>query len=165
MVRHKETRGFTLLELIVVITVFTFVVTGVIVAFDSTRKKSRDAKRLVDVKNIVSALDLYYNSQKTYPAGKDGLPGDISDTCLSQPANNVGFKTGVCEGQEFMKIVPKPLPSGENSVCNVTDNIYSYAPIGTVSSYTNYQIEFCLETSSIQGLSSGKHTISPSGIK
>lgn len=164
MIVMQNTRAFTLIELLVVITVFIFLTTSVMVSFDGAKQKSRDAKRLSDIKSLMNALDLYLNTQKTYPAGVGGLPGDVGGTCLSQPLNNMGFAVN-CSGQEFMKTVPKSPLGAKNSVCALADNIYHYEPIGTPDNYTSYLITFCLETDSIKGLSSGVHKIGPAGFQ
>lgn len=69
MKRHKN-GGFTLIELLVVIAIIGVLASIVLASLNSARTKSRDARRITDVKQIQLALELYFdgvgNSQ--YPA-------------------------------------------------------------------------------------------------
>ncbi len=59
--------GFTLIELLVVIAIIGILASTVIASLNSARKKSRDARRIADLKQIQLALELYYNSNNGYP--------------------------------------------------------------------------------------------------
>lgn len=64
----KKTRGFTIVELIVVVSIIV-IITGIVLASLTTaRAKSRDTKRISDIANIQLALALYLNKYGTYPA-------------------------------------------------------------------------------------------------
>lgn len=68
MLRVKpEVLGFTLIELLVVISIIGFLATASMVVFNSVRMKSRDAKRLADLKQVQKALELYYDKYGQYP--------------------------------------------------------------------------------------------------
>ena len=61
-------RGFTLVELIVVISILA-VLAGVVVPKVQTHiKKARDARRLADVRAIQEAITNYYSDKGVYPA-------------------------------------------------------------------------------------------------
>lgn len=62
---HKK--GFTLVELLVVIAIIGLLSTLAIVALNSARQRSRDAKRVSDVRQIQTALQLYFDAQNEYP--------------------------------------------------------------------------------------------------
>lgn len=64
----KTPLGFTLIELLVVISIIGLLASIVLVALNSARQKSRDAKRLADVNQISKALDLFYSYCAAYPA-------------------------------------------------------------------------------------------------
>ncbi len=63
-----STRGFTLLELLVVIAIIGVLSVVVLASTNSTRAKSRDARRLADIRQIRNALELYYDVNKVYPS-------------------------------------------------------------------------------------------------
>ncbi len=62
-----EKRGFTLIELLMVIAIIGILASIVMVNLASARQKSRDAKRVADIKNIQLALEEYYNDNLYYP--------------------------------------------------------------------------------------------------
>ena len=90
-------KGFTLIELLVVIAIIGILASIVLASLNSARIKSRDARRVADVKQIQLALELYFDTNKGYPAGAD-------TTALS-----------VLQTGNFIPSVPKdPLNSGSN---------------------------------------------------
>ena len=62
-------RGFTLIELLVVIAIIGLLSTLAVVSLNTARVKSRDTKRLADVRTMQSALELYASQDTTgkYP--------------------------------------------------------------------------------------------------
>jgi len=60
-------KGFTLIELLVVIAIIGLLSTLAVVALGSARKKANDSKRLADVKQVQTALELYYTDNNSYP--------------------------------------------------------------------------------------------------
>ena len=63
----KQT-GFTLVELLVVISIIAILTTMAMVVYSGLQPQSRDAKRQSDLKTIQSALEQYRADQGSYPA-------------------------------------------------------------------------------------------------
>lgn len=61
MFRKKEQRGFTLIELLVVIAIIGLLSSVVLSSLNSARQKSRDARRLSDLKQLQTALELIFD--------------------------------------------------------------------------------------------------------
>ena len=59
--------GFTLIELLVVIAIIALLSTTVMGSLSRARQKSRDATRLSDMRQIQTALEMYYNDHSGYP--------------------------------------------------------------------------------------------------
>jgi prepilin-type N-terminal cleavage/methylation domain-containing protein len=105
-------KGFTLIELLVVIAIIALLSTLSVVALNSARVKARDARRVSDIKQIRTALDMYFDNTEpnAYPAGSIVELGSSSALCLSSD-NSFG---GTCAGTVFMQSVPKdPLATGK----------------------------------------------------
>jgi len=118
--------------------------------FTQPLAKARDAKRLGDVRQIASALELYFNDYNGYPEGSNGLPqGGITPTYIG-----------------LMPTSPTP-PGGS---CTDYYNSYWYQPMGTKSTtngkeiYSSYQLTFCLGNGT-GGYNPGIAKLSPSGIE
>lgn len=63
----KTKKGFTLIELLVVIAIIGLLATLAVVALNNARAKARDARRISDIKQIQTALEMYYNDASAYP--------------------------------------------------------------------------------------------------
>lgn len=145
-------KGFTLIELLVVIAIIALLSTLAVVALGSARLKSRDAKRLSDIKQIQTALELYFTDQDGYPAAPTGgILGGDNAKCLGANGFHANTVADPCTGASYMGLVPKnPLPEGAN---------YIYSS----SVATEYKITFKLEGPS-GGLALGTVTASQSGM-
>lgn len=62
-----DDKGFTLVELLVVVAIIGLLATLAVVALGAARGKSRDVKRVTDIQGIESALALYYADSNGYP--------------------------------------------------------------------------------------------------
>lgn len=66
-------RGFTLIELLVVIAIIGILSSVVLASLNSARQKGRDAKRVSDISQIKLALELYFDSNRSYPTATSSL--------------------------------------------------------------------------------------------
>ena len=140
-------KGFTLIELLVVIAIIGLLSTLAVVALNSARQKARDAKRVADIKQVQTALELYFNDNQNYPGGS-GNVGLTTLACLGTG----GWGSAGCSGA-YMGLVPtNPTPGGSTYVYN------SDGSSGT------YSITFTLEGQT-GGLSGTLHTASQNGIQ
>jgi len=136
-------KGFTLIELLIVVSIIGLLSTLAVVALGSARVKARDSKRLADLKQLQTALELYYTDQNSYPTGTSLSLGAGSAACL----NSSGFTTTGC-ASPYMASVPTD-PQGSS---------YTY----TMAS-SSYTIGASLE-GSLNGFTSGAISLKPSGI-
>ena len=68
--RTSRLKGFTLIELLVVIAIIGILASIVLASLQSARERSRDARRIADLKQLQLALELYFDAQ-TSPAYPD----------------------------------------------------------------------------------------------
>ena len=62
-------KGFTLIELMVVVAVIAILATIALVGLSGVQKGARDTQRLATVNGIRTALERYSSNQGSYPAG------------------------------------------------------------------------------------------------
>jgi len=67
VIQYKD-KGFTLIELLVVIAIIGLLASIVLVSLNSARAKARDTKRKADMNNIITAIEMYYDSNNAYPS-------------------------------------------------------------------------------------------------
>jgi len=66
-ITRKTSDGFTLIELLVVIAIIGILSSIVLTSLNSARSKTRDAKRMSDIRQLQLALEFYYDANGTYP--------------------------------------------------------------------------------------------------
>lgn len=65
---HKRHRGFTLIEIAIVVFIIGLIASIIIVAFNQVQKDSRDQDRTTDIVALENALKKYYSDNNEYPA-------------------------------------------------------------------------------------------------
>ena len=121
----KSNAGFTLIELLVVISIIGLLSTIAVVSLNNARQKARDARRSSDIKQILTALDLYYYSNERWPS----ISGDACCDGWDQgPCNDDPF-IGALETADIMSQVPTD-PSGGSGVGCYGYNYYRYGAGG-----------------------------------
>jgi type II secretion system protein G len=141
--KNMNKKGFTLIELLVVIAIIGLLSTLAVVALGNARQKARDARRLSDLKQLQTALELYYTDQTAYPSGAGITLGDTNYACL----NSSGFAAAGCATPYMGQVPADPLATQD----------YTYT-----AASSSYSVTATLETT-VNGLSGGV-TLSPSGI-
>ena len=151
---RNKNKGFTLIELLVVIAIIGLLASVVLLALNSARAKARDAKRLADVRQLASAMELFFNDKGGYPTNGYGSAVTLSNTNATT-AGLVPTYVGL------MPTAPTP-PDG--SCTDVTgSNQYTYVA-GSTNNTSYYTLTFCLGAVT-GGYNAGVHTLTPAGIQ
>ena len=142
----KNKSGFTLIELLVVIAIIGLLSTLSILALNQARARARDAKRIADVRQIQTALELYYNDKGDYP----GSATTTMTTAL----------------KPYLATIPKApsIADGSTDACATASTKYDYEKQGATQATASYTIKYCLG-SDVNDVEGGKVQIaSPAGI-
>ncbi len=75
-IRMNKEKGFTLIELLVVVAIIGTLSGMVLVAMGGAREKARDSVRRSDMRQLVSAQEMYYGDNEEYytTSTDDGIP-------------------------------------------------------------------------------------------
>jgi prepilin-type N-terminal cleavage/methylation domain-containing protein len=125
----RSSSAFTLIELLVVIAIIAIIATLSVLALQSAREKARDSKRIADIKQLKTALELYYNDANGYPPATSFISGSALSYTDSQSGQ---VKTYINQ------IPSSPIPADGD--CTSSNNAYTY---GSENSST-YTLSYCL---------------------
>jgi prepilin-type N-terminal cleavage/methylation domain-containing protein len=160
--KAHNTGGFTLIELLVVIAIIALLTSIALIAFMSARQKSRDVKRLSDMTQMNTGLELYFATFKGYPSSSSGIPSALVPNFASSLPSAPLPADGGCSAITYSP----PVPAGTYG------STYYYYPSGTAylgsdgttSVYPNYAYYFCLGNQT-GNFASGVHLVTPQGVR
>ena len=137
-------KGFTLIELLVVIAIIGVLATVVLASLNTARRKSRDARRVSDIKQLQLALELYFDGAGAgqYPVGSttcDGTTNDVTDQYGLQQLVSSGYIASI--------------PIDPNAPAPACYRYISQAPAGA---RTFYHLAGVLEDSANQAMNSDR---------
>jgi len=142
-------KGFTLIELLVVIAIIGLLSTLAVVSLNNARSKARDAKRVSDIKQIQTSLELYFNDNNAYPVSAAGTT--LGGTGAGTLSSTNGF-SDTAAGTTYMNLIPSNSSPGGAS--------YIYTSVDG----STYSITFVLEGRAGE-LAPGSRTANPRGIQ
>jgi prepilin-type N-terminal cleavage/methylation domain-containing protein len=112
-----DKKGFTLVELLVVISIIGLLATIVMVSLGSARTKARDTRRKVDLEQIVLALEMYYSDYNTYVVPGTGWQGGSAGWFNYEGGTYPKSIAHGIEEAEYMSKAPRdPSISSDNEV-------------------------------------------------
>jgi len=133
-----------MIELLVVVAIIGMLVSVIMVSFDNSRRRSRDARRLSDMNQIKSGLDLYFLHGAGYPPTSSWVAGSLL----------------VCNGVQMLRI-PQDILSGFSYIY-VEGGTTSPSPCGG-NAHSNYYVQFATEGETHLG-PPGTYYMHPGGI-
>jgi prepilin-type N-terminal cleavage/methylation domain-containing protein len=150
--KHNKFKGFTLIELLVVISIIGLLSTLAMVALNNALKSSRDAKRVSDMKQLQTAMELAYDAStgtKTYPTC---AAASAVSACTA--GNIATYLGGIANMND---------PAEGTTLCTSTSTAVCNYAFTTVGSSTGYTVTFFLEGAS-GNLAAGRHTLTQTGL-
>lgn len=165
----QDSRGFTLVELLITISIIGILSSITYFSVGNIRQMARDSKRLADMKQLQTALEIYFNQTNGYPLPPAGSPnntmtiGDADHGILCTTSQGFVATIQTCQNANAVVIMarvpssPYP-PNTPYQYTAIVDQVNNNRP-------SIYQIAFQLE-SDFAGFSRGVDYIAtPSGIR
>ena len=105
----NKSKGYTLIEIVVVISIMATMSAIVYSSFDASRAKSRDQKRISDISTIQISLEQYFQKNGIYPLTLSLLVPTYLSSIPTDPSTNMDY------GANYFPI-SKGLSSSNNCV-------------------------------------------------
>ena len=130
---HKS-KAFTLVELLVAISIIGLMSTITLVSLNSARAQSRDAKRITEINQLQTALELYFDQHGTYP--------QINNARTSKQAGGCGQSGSWCDLEVELTAFMNPIP---RDPLGLQDDYRLYYDSDSNTNYSSYGIMARLE--------------------
>lgn len=139
----KAQKGFTIIELLIVIAIIAILALLVLNNFQGAQAKARDQQRTTDINNIHSKLEEFYNENNYYPSTFTAatFPG-IDDASLLDPigSDSVNLNAAVADATAADAVAaPASDTSGGKSY------LYVPYPTGCTNNCTGYRLKTFIE--------------------
>jgi len=115
----NRNRGFTLIELLVVIAIIGILSSVVLASLNSARQKSRDARRISDIKQLQLALEMYYDSNNGYPTSTAALSPDYLPVQPTDPQTSSAYTYAVSGTSNY--VLRSTLEASHNALSSDVD--------------------------------------------
>lgn len=137
MIQFRKTAGFTMIELLVAITILVLLSSVAIVSFSGSLKSSRNSKRRADLEMTRAALEMYRTVNKAYPL----------DSGSTEPVKFATLVTTLKSGG-YLSSSPSDPMAGQDA-----NFVYYYG-----STTTQYQVCAYLELSPLPSYCTAQNT-------
>lgn len=126
---NRKAKGFTLIEILIVITIIGILATVGLYSFDNARQKARDSKRKQDLQTIKTALVLYYQDFRQYPPSCQG------SSCQAMSFASSASSNWIPELEDYLPKAPKD--PRQASAANFLDHLTLLQPVYAAHLCTN----------------------------
>lgn len=142
MKKTKNNKGFTLIEVLIVISIIGILSSLTLLGLGTFRSSGRDVRRVTDLRQITNALELYYAKVGNYPSTANWeteilkTNGGVLDSLPKDPNDpTTKYEYGVCGTSGYVvkatleeankKILDESyVAAGCDKTCDVSKNEY-----------------------------------------
>lgn len=135
---RKAQKGFTIIELLIVIAIIAILALLVLNNFQGAQAKARDSQRQTDINNMHGKLEEFYNENSFYPSSfaAADFPGIDEESLVDPGKTSIAINAGVADEAAALAVTA-PTNSGAQ---------YKYVPFGcTDDECTGYVLETYIE--------------------
>lgn len=158
--KTPDQHGFTLVEILTVVAIIGTISSIGVVSYESVRASSRDVKRVSDLKQIQTAIELYFENNGRYPDDRrPGPEGQILGLPETRFLTDAGFGPDD-DGRVYIVVPKNPEPGGTPYVYRSLEEDGDNC---SASACGNYAMLFTLERGTGSYLA-GPHAVTPTGI-
>jgi len=122
----KQRDGFTLIEILIVVAIIAILASVVLVGLGPTQQAGRDARRLSDLHEVQTGLELFYNKCGYYP-------GSAPSGACNNGATS-GYSTGASPMNAALVDAGLNITTVPEDPSNAGTHVYGYATNGASAS-------------------------------
>lgn len=151
--QSNASRGFSLIELIILIALIGILFMAVAIYLTGAQKSSRDSIRKSDIHTYYLALSHYYQDHHTYPDQKSTQGDNSTNPKSSSVFDSSGANplSGTTDQQAYLATVPKDPSNGEVSCQVGRGTAYSVCQYNYLANKTDAVVWTTLENPTAQG--------------
>ncbi|MDO8511680.1 MAG: type II secretion system protein [bacterium] len=147
--KNKNKKGFTLIELMVVIGIIGILSSLILVSLNLARSRARDGQRRNDIKQIMTALELYYASNGEYPNTSNGVGKSSSPNDTWFTSSDSSWATFTAKLAPYLSLPKDPKQSASGWPGTANTYGYSYFSLKEYGCQNqNYMLVYRLENTS-----------------
>ena len=129
MLKKYSQKGFTIVELLIVIVVIGILAALVLNTFSGAQKRARDTERVGDINALATQLEVYYNDKGAYPQwsqindatkAKTAFPG-LDVGAMNAPSNSAAFDLVATASANTSEYGYQAFQSDGTTACNTND--------------------------------------------
>lgn len=87
----KKTHGFTLMEILITITIMSLLGAVAFTSYGALSKSARDSRRKSDIENMKGALEIYKSANGTYPTTNSSWSGICANAGAKTDSGSSGY--------------------------------------------------------------------------
>lgn len=123
----KNNKGFSLIELLVVISIIGVLTTVLVMNFVGSRERARDAQKIQSLGSLKNALRMYYNDNQAYPLDKSSLSNLVTGSYIASLGDTSDIDyTQISSGDGFILTIQLEVGAGDDDIksqinCGITN--------------------------------------------
>ncbi|HEY4499941.1 MAG TPA: prepilin-type N-terminal cleavage/methylation domain-containing protein [Candidatus Paceibacterota bacterium] len=144
--KHTSTKGFTLIEILIVVSIIGLLASVILVGLGGFRSRGRDTRRVADLKAIQNGLELYYSRNNQYPSNlSDLLSGGIGVNKLPKdPSSNSDYYYSYTASRQSYIVAAQLEADASDVMYNDSAEISTSGYTGSVPSCARAQKYYCV---------------------
>lgn len=114
-------KGFTFVELLVVITIIAILATAVTSAYSTIQKRSRDSRRKSDMTVMKGALEELFTATGAYDTTCSDASGYLQGSWPTDPRTGVAYTSSYCDADSFYLCADMEINGTGNATTKATN--------------------------------------------